>query len=236
MFSLDRLEESMPGGFALLRGCINKIPFTLGTLALLAVVGIVVDPGFRVLSDAWVHRLGFAPTDFFHLRWHRLFTSLFLITDRRSYAQAFLTIGIVVGALEWHTTTREAALVFWGTHLAAILAETLFFAAPLTYWGTSFGERLFDTRDVGVSAAYMGCTGAACALLPNPWRRICTALMVGFITYTYLLPTHVSYHTPLRWMANVAHTVAFLLGYFWASRRASRSTKVMRNPSDLPHP
>ncbi len=203
---------------------IRKIPFTLGTLALLAVVGFVVDPGFGALSDTWVYRLGYAPADLFHLRWHRLFTSLFLITDLRSYAQAFLTIGIVVGALEWRTTTREAATVFWGTHLAAIVAETVFFAAPLYYWGTSFGERLFATRDVGASAAYMGCTAAVCVLLPNPWRRVCTALMVGFIIYTYLLPTPVDSHTPLRWMANLAHTVAFALGYFWASRRTRTST------------
>ena len=207
----------MSYGFGWINVYIRKIPFTLGTLVLVFLVGIVVDPGFGALSDSWIHRLGFAPTDLFHLRWYRLFTSLFLITDMRSYVQAFLTIGIVVGALEWHTTTREAAFVFWGTHLTAILAETLFFAAPLYYWRTSFGEQIFATRDIGASAAYMGCTGAACALLPHPWRRLCTGLMVGFIIYTYLLPTPVGYDTPLRWMANVAHTVAFSLGYIWAA-------------------
>jgi hypothetical protein len=212
----------MPRSFAPLKACVYRLPFTLGTLALLAVVGMAVDPGFGTLSDTWVQRLGFAPTDLFHLRWHRAFTSLFLIVDVRSYAQAFLTIGIVVGALEWHTSTRKAAYVFWGTHLAAIVIETLFFAAPLYYWGSSFGERLFLTRDVGASAAYMGCTGAVCALLPNPWRRISTGLMIGFIAYTYVFPTPVSSHTPLRWMGNIAHTIAFTLGYVWAVReRAS---------------
>jgi hypothetical protein len=208
----------MPRSFALLKACIYRIPFTLGTLALLTVVGIVVDPGFGALSDTWIQRLGFAPADLFHLRWHRAFTSLFLIVDLRSYAQAFLTIGIVGGALEWRTSTRKAAYVFWGTHLVAILIETLFFAAPLYYSGSSFGERIFFTRDVGASAAYMGCTGAVCALLPNPWRRFSTAFMIGFIVYFYVFPTPVSSLTPLRWMANIAHTIAFSLGYVWALR------------------
>jgi hypothetical protein len=211
----------MRGNFALLKDYVYRIPFTLGTLALLAAVGMVVDPRFGELSDTWIQRLGYAPADFFHLGWHRMFTSLFLIMDLRSYAQAFLTIGIVVGALEWHKTTRKAAYVFWGTHLTAIVVEALFFAAPFYYWGGSFGERLFETRDVGASAAYMGCTGAACALLPNPWRRIGVALVGGFIIYTFLLPTPVSSHTPLRWMANMAHTIAFLLGYVSVMRDRS---------------
>jgi hypothetical protein len=206
---------------------IRHLPFTLSILIALVVVELATNPGFGAMSATWINHLGYAPRDFFALRWHRLFVSLLVTDNRRSFAQAVLTVAFVGGALEWTTGTRKAAMIFWGTHLAGVLAETLFFAAPLYYLGSSFGEKVFTLRDVGASAAYFGCTGAVCALLPNPWRRICTALVFGFILANFVLPTPVGYDTPIRWMANLAHTVSFPTGFFACWRRGSAPAEAL---------
>jgi hypothetical protein len=197
-----------------------RIPFTLAMLIAILLAALATNPSFGTISEVWIQRLGYAPRDLFHLRLDRLVISVLLITNARSYAQAFLTIGLVGGACEWLVGTRLLAAVFWGTTLIATIAESVLIAAPLDALGSSFGEKLYVTRDIGASASYFGCTGLACALLPKPWRWIAAGLVLAFLLSTFVLPTPVSANTPVRWMDGIAHLVAFPLGY--GSRRWGR--------------
>jgi len=190
----------------------RRIPFTLAMLVAILLAALATNPSFGRISEVWIQRLGYAPRDLFHLRLDRLVTSVLLITNARSYAQAFLTIGLVGGACEWVTGTRLIAAVFWGTTLIATIAESVLVAAPLYALGSSFGESLYVTRDIGASASYFGCTGLACALLPKPWRWVAAGLVLAFLLSTFVLPTPVSTHTPVRWMDGIAHLIAFPLG------------------------
>jgi hypothetical protein len=192
---------------------VRRIPFTLAMLVAILLAALATNPSFGRISEVWIQRLGYAPRDLFHLRLDRLVISVLLITDARSYAQAFLTIGLVGGACEWITGTRLLAAVFWGTTLISTIAESVLIAAPLYVLGSSFGEKLYVTRDVGASASYFGCTGLACALLPKPWRWIAAGLVLAFLLSTFVLPTPVSTQTPVRWMDGIAHLIAFPLGY-----------------------
>jgi hypothetical protein len=192
---------------------VRRTPFTLGMLVAILLAALATNPSFGRISEVWIQRLGYAPRDLFHLRLDRLVISVLLITDARSYAQAFLTIGLVGGACEWITGTRLLAAVFWGTTLISTIAESVLIAAPLHALGSSFGEKLYVTRDIGASASYFGCTGLACALLPKPWRWIAAGLVLAFLLSTFVLPTPVSTQTPVRWMDGIAHLIAFPLGY-----------------------
>ncbi len=54
---------------------IRRIPFTLGMLVLLLLVAWGTHSYFQELAREWVARLGFAPRDFWFLRWERLILS-----------------------------------------------------------------------------------------------------------------------------------------------------------------
>ncbi|HVO71937.1 MAG TPA: rhomboid family intramembrane serine protease [Aggregatilineaceae bacterium] len=214
----------MSAALAQVERILRRIPFTLATLIVIFLVALVTNPSFGTISDVWIQRLGYAPRDLFHLRLYRLVTSVLLIANARSYAQALLTIGLVGGACEWVTGTRLLAAVFWGATLIATIAESVLIAAPLYALGSSFGEKLYVTRDIGPSASYFGCTGLACALLSKPWRWIAAGLVMAFLLSTFVLPTPVNANTPVRFMAGIAHLIGFAVGYVsrrWARQPAS---------------
>jgi hypothetical protein len=196
------------------KAALSRLQFTLTLETVILIVALLTNPSFGKTSAGWIERLGYAPHDLFHGGWYRLITSTLVITNTRSYIQAFLTIGLAGGITEWVMGSRLTAFVFWGADLAATIGESLIFALPLFLSGSAFGREVFTMRNIGASAGYFGLTALACTLLPRPWRWVAASLVLGFLLSIFVVPTLVDTHTPDRWLDGIAHIIAFVVGYF----------------------
>jgi hypothetical protein len=72
---------------------------------------------------------------------------------------------------------------------------------------------------VGASAGYLGCLGVAFARLPGRWRWVAGPVWLGLLAVLFL-PGGVGHARTLAMSANLAHAIAFPLG--WVSSAVSR--------------
>ena len=203
---------------------IKRFPFTLAMLGVLTLAAFLTNTHSGQLSTAWLNRFGFAPTDLLVLDLWRLFTSAVVTSGGVVFWEALGMIVFAVGLTEWRTSSRRAALTFWGIHLLTMLIESLVIALPLHWAGINAGTLVALSRDVGPSAGYFGSLGLAVATLKKPWHwfiggTIFTGLTVAMLT--------ISGHSSLgmELSADLAHLLAFPLG--WLSMRVARRTSAM---------
>jgi hypothetical protein len=208
-----------------------RIPFTLAMLAGFVVIAVLTETHNASLSDAWLMRLGFAPNDLWFLRIERLFTSAMVTFGGRVFWESLVMILLAVGAAEWLTSTLRAALTFWSVHLVVLLASSLLIVLPLHLWGGAVGNALSLERDVGPSAGYFACLGLVSAFLPGRWRWISFALILVGLFIALFLPPKAGESEPVKLLADLAHLLAFPLG--WLSWQI-RSPKVHSKAKELP--
>jgi hypothetical protein len=122
---------------------------------------------------------------------------------------------LAVGVAEWLAGTRQAALTFWGVHLATLLVQSLPIVVPLHALGSSLGAALYLARDAGPSAGSFGCLGLACARLPRPWCWADGGLVLAGLGTVFLVAWFTGQDTVVV-SADMAHLLAFPLGWFSA--------------------
>ncbi|HYM16054.1 MAG TPA: hypothetical protein VEZ14_10890 [Dehalococcoidia bacterium] len=191
-----------------------RLPFTIVAILGLWLRAWRTDSASHDLPRRILQRVGFAPQDLVAFGWRRLITSALFTHGRWEFWIALVLIALAVGAAEWQTGTVRAFLTFWGVHLATLLGESLLIALPLKLAGVPVGAQLSDVRDVGPSAGYVGALGLVCALLPSPWRhRAAIAVLIGLLFFA-LLPPDGSESDAVKLSADIAHVIAFVLGWF----------------------
>jgi len=144
-----------------MRTFIKRFPFTLIMLVLLILAAFLTDTHTGQLSAEWLDRVGFAPTDLLALDLERLFTSAIVTIGGSVFLRALAMIAFAVGLAEWRTSSRRAALTFWGIHLLTVLLVSLAISLPLHWAGVTVGSLVALSRDVGPSAGYFGALGLA---------------------------------------------------------------------------
>ena len=216
-----------------LAGLPLRVPFTLLTLAALALRGWHTDTVVGALPRRVLSRAGFAPDDLLAFGWHRLFSSALFTHGPLEFWVAVLMIVVVVGLIERLAGTIVAALTFWGVHLLTLIAESLFVALPLKFAGLHIGAQIASVRDVGPSAGYVGALGLLCALLPKPWRYVAAGLTLSVLVYAFFAPSEEHLGSAAVLSAGIAHLIAFPIGWSSATlwRRLRRGPLDGRRPS-----
>jgi hypothetical protein len=212
-------DESASKGLNRSLAWLSHFPFTLITLGILIFITLITNTQVNNLSRFWLNRLGFAPRDLIHLHWGRIITSALVTNGGRAFWEALIIIALAVGLSEYQCGTFRAAVTYWGVHFTTLLLVTYLVAVPLRLSGLSIGNALTVARDVGPSAAYFGCLGLVSAKLNSPWRWIFGFLVLGGLVVYPFLPSQTDENVVLNLSANMAHLIAYPLGwiayYLW---------------------
>jgi hypothetical protein len=211
------LSSRLRTAFACLKRCIRRIPFTLLMLGLLLLAAWWTHSYIEDLAMSWINRFGFAPRDFWLLRWERLILSALVTSGGSVFWVALGMVAFTSGVAEWTTGTWRAALTFWGVHLATLLIESLIFILPLHRLGFTQARALFFSRDVGPSAGFMGSLGLVSSGLPRPWRWVAFNVILLFLLVSLFLPPRVGETQAVKLSADLAHLIAFPLGWVSSS-------------------
>ena len=203
-----------------MKAFIKRFPFTLTMLCLLTLAAFLTNTHSGPLSTQWLDRVGFAPIDLLALDLGRIFTSAVVTSGGVVFWEALAMVAFAVGLAEWRTSSRRAALTFWGVHLLTLILASVVIALPLHWSGITVGSLVALSRDVGPSAGYFGALGLAVATLKRPWHWIVGAAIFVALTFAMLtIGGHSSLGMELS--ADLAHMIAFPLG--WLSLRISAS-------------
>jgi hypothetical protein len=203
-------------GSARLGQVVSHLPFTLIMVMLLLLVAWGTNSYFQELTREWVTRLGFAPRDFWLLRWERLILSALVTSGGVTFWFALGMVAFTSGIAEWKTGTLRAALTFWGVHLVTLVAEGLIFSLPMRQFGFEQAHTLFFSRNVGPSAGYMGCLGLITTFLPRPWRFVAFGVITAYLLIALFLPSRAGVSSAIELADDLAHLIAYPLGWLSA--------------------
>lgn len=207
---------------------VKRLPFTICMIILLCLVAWWTNSYFQELAEIWVSRLGFAPRDLWFFRWERLILSAFVTNGGISFWFALGMVAFTSSVAEWVTSSLRAALTFWGVHLITLVLESLLFILPLHQLGFTQARALFFFRDVGPSAGYMGSLGLITTFLPKPWRWVAFTTILIFLIIALFLPAQAEEAQAVKLSADLAHLIAFPLGWMSAYLFKIKTTKTPR--------
>jgi hypothetical protein len=196
---------------------LSRLPFTLAMLTSLIVVALVTNTYFEQITRHWLRRTGFAPNDLWYWRLERMFTSALGTSGGWVFWEALFFVAFAVGLAEWMTGWKRAATTFWGVHLLVLVLLSLIvslFLHELRAFGLEAAEA---ARDVGPSAGYFACLGLVSAQLKRPWNLVSGAALFAMFVIALFLPTAAGESAVLKFSADLAHMLAFPLG--WLSAR-----------------
>ena len=180
------------------------------------------------LSAAWLNRVGFAPDDLWALRWGRIVSSALVTGGPAALWQALLFSGLAVGGAEWLAGPWMAAVTFWGVHVLTLVLQSAVVALPLQRLGLPGSADLATIRDVGPSAGYFGCLGFVCARQRPLWRWISGAIVLLALCVVLVLPPAAGQTRALKLSVDMAHLIAFPLGFVLGILPARRSVSTDR--------
>jgi hypothetical protein len=193
-----------------------RLPFTLLMLSWLALAALFTNTYFEAITHHWLNRIGFAPRDLWYWRLERLFTSALVTSGGRVFWEAVLFIALVVGIAEWQTGWRRTAATFWGVHLITLVLTSLLISLAIHQLRRIGLEASEVARDVGPSAGYFACLGLISARLRPPLRQVAGLLLLLNFGAALLLPPGSGESPAVKFSADLAHLVAFPLGWLSA--------------------
>jgi hypothetical protein len=215
MSKLSNIKQTRTG--ALWFGkVVSRLPFTLIMVVLLLLVAWGTNSYFQELTREWVNRLGFAPRDFWLMRWERLILSAFVTSGGVTFWFALGMVTFTSGVAEWKTRTLRTALTFWGVHIITLVLEGLIFSLPIRQLGFTQERALFFSRNVGPSAGYMGCLGLITTFLPRPWRWVVFGIILAYLLIALFLPSRTGVSSAIELSDDLAHLIAYPLGWISA--------------------
>ncbi len=195
---------------------VSRLHFTLIMVILLLLVAWWTNSYVQDLTREWVNRLGFAPRDFWFLRWWRLILSALVTSGGVTFWFALGMVGITCGVAEWKAGTIRTALTFWGVHLVTLVLEGLIFSLPLHQFGFSQAHALFFSRNVGPSAGYVGTLGLITTFLPRLWRWVAFGGILVYLLVALFLPPQAGVTPVIELSDDLAHLIAYPLGFMSA--------------------
>jgi hypothetical protein len=195
----------------------TRLPFTLTTLSVLLIAAWMTNSTFESITHHWLNRTGFAPNDLWFLRIERMFTSALVTSGGVVFWEALFFVAFAVGVAEWMTGWKRTAGTFWGVHLLALVLLSLIISLS-SHQLSAFGFEVSEVeRDVGPSAGYFACLGLISASLKRPWHWISGAILFALFVIALFTPAAAGESAGIKFSADLAHLLAFPLG--WLSAR-----------------
>jgi len=197
----------------------RPLRFTAMLVLTTTVFALWTDSCGAKLSPSWRQWLGFAPINIIDLQWQQSLTSLVVTAGEWKFLQSILMLTLAVGFCEAVYGTWLTVKLFFASHLVVVLALSLLIVLPAHYAGTQWGTALAMHHDVGPSAGYYGCLGAALASVSTRWRAsimatlLCVLIARLAISFSNL-PNHAGVVS-----ADLSHLMALPLGFVAARRQ-----------------
>jgi hypothetical protein len=196
------------------RAAVSRLPFTFTMLSALIVAALVTNTHTEQITREWLNRVGFAPNDLWYWQLERLFTSALVTLGGVVFWEALFFIAFAVGLAEWLTGWKRTAATFWGVHLLALILLSLIISLGI-HQLRDFGlEAAEIARDVGPSAGYFACLGLVSAQLKRPWNWVSGGLLFAMFVIILFMPAAVGENAQVKFSADLAHLLAFPLGWF----------------------
>ena len=201
---------------------LTMLPFTILMGALIAAAGIWTKTHRKSLSPKLFHSVGFAPLHLLEGRWSRLLTSVFFTAGGAGFYFSLVMLLLSVGMAEIRCGTWQTVLIFWGIHLGSLLLGSFLVVLLLHLLQVYQGILLATAHDVGPSAGYYGCLGAACNSHSHNWPPLVIGCVILFLAarLVWSLARPAEHGRDLS--ADVSHLIAFLLGLFAAEWLAAQ--------------
>lgn len=186
-------------------------------LVLLGIGALVTNTTFESITHHWLQRTGFAPNDLCYWRIERMVTSALVTSGGKVFWEAIFFVAFAVGLAEWLTGSKRAFATFWGMHLLALVLSSLIISLAV-HQLRAFGVEASEVaRDVGPSAGYFACLGLVSAKMKHPWNLINGITLFAIFVTAILLPAGAGESAAIKFSADLAHMLAFPLG--WLSAR-----------------
>ena len=193
---------------------LQRNPFTLLTLAGLFMAALMTNTTFQNITHHWLNRTGFAPNDLWYARIERMFSSALVTSGGVVFWEALFFVIFAVGLAEWLTGWKRAAATFWGVHMMTLILLSLIISLGI-HQLRDFGlEAAEVARDVGPSAGYFACLGLVSAQIKRPWNWVNGGLLFAMFVITLLMPAAAGENAQIKFSADLAHMLAFPLGWF----------------------
>ncbi len=201
---------------------LRKWPFTSWLVGALSLAALLTHTHRRPLSNAWMRKVGFSPADLGQRQWGRIFTSALTTHGAEVFWQALSLSALFTGLAEWSAGTLPAIVTFWGVHIATLLSESLLILWPLRLWRRTYSEALAVGRDVGPSAGYFSMLGLAVQRLPGGGRAAVAGSILAILSGAFFAPRRASEAWETKLTADIAHLLAFPLGWLAGALLQSR--------------
>lgn len=194
-------------------------------LAVFVAVGYSTGTHLRPLAQDLLEFFGFAPRHLWSLEWGSLITSALVTDGARSFWGGLFVMAFAVGLVEWREGHLWAATGFWGVHFLTLLILSFLFVLPFHLLGYSLGSKLAFALDVGPSAGYFGCLGVATAGTSKSTRLWIGLITCGLLVALVFLNLEAKYSIPSRIHADLAHAIAYPLGFGLHSLQHGKTPK-----------
>jgi hypothetical protein len=207
---------------------LQRLPFTISIVLIIGLMALITNTHIEPLSLEWLNILGFGAQDLWYLRLERLLTSAVVTQGGWGFWGALAMLACSVGLAEWLAGTRRALFTFIGVHLITLVIVALLISLAQPF-NNQQALALFGVRDVGPSAGYFGCLGLACASLPPPWRWLSSGIVMAFLLMAIFLPASSSEIVLVKLLADLAHLLAFPLGFVSARLKLSHKPNLQES-------
>lgn len=133
-------------------------------------------------------------------------------------------VAVVVGVAEWMTGWKRTVATFWGVHLLALVFLALIIS-PTEHQLRNLGFKAdFLGHGVGPSAGYFACLGLVSTQMKYPWNLVSGVAFIAMFVIALLLPAAAGENAQLKFTADLAHILAFPLG--WLSAEIGRKQNI----------
>lgn len=180
-----------------------RLPFTLFFLLVMVVSNLLAGTLDGILPSAALIKWGISHNDVRDGEVFRLVTGTFLSHDLGMFLRQILFATTVIGAYEWVSGCRRAAITFVSIDIVGTLLVLFVIVPTFVTVHPSVDVQALAVHDVGMSAGGFGLLGALIARLTQRWLilvAVCLAIFVKvWISFDLI--------------ADSAHLVCLFLGF-----------------------
>ena len=198
---------------------IGHSPATLLMLTVLVAVALLTGTNALRLPREVLESVGYPPRTFGFDQAYRVVTSAFVTIGPRVLPGALIMVALAMGAAELAYGSLRALLAFWGVHLFTFASTTVLGIVIGDAESLAAVSQVLSLPDVGPSAGYMGCLGAALARYRHRAVRVLAFAVVLWLIADLAGLVALGPRVPAETAADIAHLIAlpagWLLGWWW---------------------